>query len=129
MSTKTLAPVSIRQKEIVKEYLLQVEKHIGDLRNGLAERTHEIRDFADLMHVHPTHLSNTISQVTGKSPCDIYEHKLIDLAKELLISSNRPVAQIARQLDFDPSNFTKFFKIYQGTTPKRFREENWALKI
>jgi len=52
----------------------------------------------------------------------------VDLAKELLISSNRSVAQIARQLDFDPSNFTKFFKIYEGTTPKKFREANWALK-
>ena len=128
MSTKTLAPISIRQREIVKEYLEQIEKHIGDLRNGSAERTHEIRDFADSMHIHPTHLSNTISQVTGKSPCDIYEHKLVDLAKELLVSSNQSVAQIARQLDFDPSNFTKFFKLYEGTTPKKFREAIWALK-
>ena len=128
MSTKTIAPISTRQREIVKEYLVQIEKHIDDLRNGLVERTHEIRNFADIMHIHPTHLSNTISQVTGKSPCDIYEHKLVDLAKELLISSNQPVAQIARQLDFDPSNFTKFFKLYEGTTPKKFREANWALK-
>ena len=128
MTTKTLAPISIRQREIVKEYLTQIEKHIDDLRNGSVERTHEIRDFADSMHIHPTHLSNTISQVTGKSPCDIYEHKLVGLAKELLISSKQSVAQIARQLDFDPSNFTKFFKLYEGTTPKKFRETNWALK-
>ncbi len=127
METQTLT-VSHRQREIVKEYLAQLDKHIHDLRTGLAERTHEIRDFADLMHIHPTHLSNTISQVLRKSPCDIYEQKLMDLAKELLISSNRSIAQIARQLDFDPSNFTKFFKVFEGTTPKKFREAALSLK-
>ncbi|MBI1768366.1 MAG: helix-turn-helix domain-containing protein [Bacteroidetes bacterium] len=128
MTTQTLTPISLRQKEIVKEYLAQLDKHIEDLRNGLAERTQEIRDFADLMHIHPTHLSNTISLVMRKSPCNIYEQKLTDLAKELLLSSNRSIAQIAKQLDFDPSNFTKFFKLYEGVTPKKFREANWALK-
>src|SRR5882724_1031587 len=96
--------ISLRQKEIVKEYVTHVDKHIEDLRNGLAERTHEIRDFAELMHMHPTHLSNTISQVLKKSPCGIYEEKLMALSRELLLSSNRSIAEIARQLDFDPSN-------------------------
>jgi len=128
MTVTATQSTSLRQKEIVKEYILHVNKHIDDLRSGLAERTHEIRDFADLMHMHPTHLSNTISHVLGKSPCDIYEQKLMDLSRELLLSSNRPIAEIARQLDFDPSNFTKFFKIYEGITPKKFRETSLASK-
>jgi len=53
MSTKTLAPISMRQREIVKEYLTELEKHIDDLRKGSVERTHEIRNFADIMHIHP----------------------------------------------------------------------------
>lgn len=123
MTTQTLATVSLRQKEIVSQYLSQLEKHIADLKNGLAERTLEIRDFADLLHIHPTHLSNTIAEVLGKSPCDIYEQRLMDVSRDLLLTSKQSVATIARQLTYDPSNFTKFFKHYEGITPKQFREK------
>ncbi len=121
MPTQTLSQISYRQKEIVKDYFIQLDKHIADLKNGIAETTFEIKDLADLLHIHPTHLSNTISQVLGKSPCDIYEEKLIELSKELLLSSKQSIAQIAHQLSYDPSNFTKFFKHYEGITPKQFR--------
>jgi AraC family transcriptional regulator, regulatory protein of adaptative response / methylphosphotriester-DNA alkyltransferase methyltransferase len=122
MPTQTLPIISLRQKEIVKDYLLQLDKHIDELRHGVAEKTFEIKDLADLLHIHPTHLSNTISQVLGQSPCDIYEQKLVAISKELLLASNRPIAEIARQLSYDPSNFTKFFKHFEGITPKQFRE-------
>jgi AraC-like DNA-binding protein len=129
MTTETLAPVSLRQKEIVNDYLHQLDKHIDDLRNGLTDRMYEIRDFADQLHIHPTHLSNTINEVLGKSPCDLYEQKLIDVSKELLLSSKQSVASIARQLTYDPSNFTKFFKHYEGVTPKQFRETHSSQEI
>lgn len=123
MLTETIPKTSARQKEIVKDYLFQLDKHINDLRNGKAENTFEIKDFAGLLHIHPTHLSNTINEVLQQSPCDLYENKLVNLAKELLKDTNLPIAEIARQLFFDPSNFTKYFKRYAGTTPKQYRNE------
>lgn len=113
---------SNRQHEIVTQYLHELDKHLTELKQGKAESTFEIKDLADLLFIHPTHLSNTIHEVLGKSPCDIYEEKLIEIAKELILSSDRPIAQIAQSLTFDPSNFTKFFKSYVGTTPKKFRQ-------
>jgi AraC-like DNA-binding protein len=118
---------SLRQKEIVRDYLQRLDQHIVDLKNGLAESTFQIKDFADLLHIHPTHLSNTIAQVLGQSPCDLYEQRLIKISKELLLTTSRPIAEIARQLYYDPSNFTKFFKHFEGITPKRFREENLGI--
>jgi AraC family transcriptional regulator, regulatory protein of adaptative response / methylphosphotriester-DNA alkyltransferase methyltransferase len=112
---------SIRAQEIVSAYIQELDKHIDDLRKGTAERTFEIQDLADLVHVHPTHLSNTLYEVTGLSPCDIYENKLLALSKELLSNGLLPINVIARQLYYDPSNFTKFFKAYTGITPKQFR--------
>ncbi len=94
---------------------------MDDLRNGTAENTFEIKDFADLLHIHPTHLSNTINEGLNQSPCDLYENKLVALAKELLHNPKLPIAEVARQLFFDPSNFTKYFKRYAGTTPKEYR--------
>jgi AraC family transcriptional regulator, regulatory protein of adaptative response / methylphosphotriester-DNA alkyltransferase methyltransferase len=116
--------VSARQKEIVNNYILQLDKHIADLKKGAADKTFEINEFADLLHIHPTHLSNTLSQVLGQSPCDLYEQRLIKVAKELLQETNLPIGNIARQLFYDPSNFTKFFKHFEGVTPKQFRESH-----
>jgi AraC family transcriptional regulator, regulatory protein of adaptative response / methylphosphotriester-DNA alkyltransferase methyltransferase len=116
--------ISVRQKEIVANYLQQLDLHLSDLKVGLAEKTFEIKDLADLLFVSPKHLSNTIQEVLGKSPCDIYEERLMEISKELLLTTNKPISHIAQTLTFEPSNFTKFFKSYEGKTPKQFREQN-----
>ena len=110
-----------RPTEIVEKYLFELDKHMSDLKQGKAESTFEIKDLAELLFIHPTHLSNTVQQVLGKSPCDIYEERLMKVAKELILASNDPIAKIAHTLTFDPSNFTKFFKRFENITPKRYR--------
>lgn len=112
---------SFRQKEIVTDYIKHLDRHIQELKEGKAERAFEIRDLARILHVHPVHLSNTIKEVTGQSTCDFYEERLVQVSKELLLETNLTIAQIARQLTYDPSNFTKFFKHFTGMTPKNFR--------
>lgn len=120
---------SVRPKEIVKQYLFHLDKHIDDLKNGRANKTLQIKDIAGLLFIHPKHLSNTIQDVLGKSPCDLYEERLIEISKELILSSDKSISSIARHLTFDPSNFTKFFKSYTGMTPKKFREANQKKKV
>jgi AraC-like DNA-binding protein len=120
---------SSRQHEIVTLFLHELDKHLAELKAGQAESTLEIKDLASLLFIHPTHLSNTIHEVLGKSPCDIYEERLIEIAKELILDSNQPISHIAQTLTFDPSNFSKFFKSYVGTTPKKFRDENHILNL
>jgi len=122
MNDVQIAPVSARQKEIVQQYLKVLDEHIDQLKSGDAVRALEIRDFAALLHVHPVHLSNTIKEVTGQSSCSFYESRLLEISKELLLNTNMPIGEIAIRLTYDPSNFTKFFKNYTGTTPKKFRD-------
>ncbi len=95
-----------------------------ELKEGKAERVLQIKDLAALLHVHPVHLSNTIKEVTGQSTCQWYEEKILNLAKELLLSTDMSIAQVAAQLTYDPSNFTKFFKHFTGITPKQFRQSH-----
>ncbi|MGE5106995.1 MAG: helix-turn-helix domain-containing protein [Sphingobacteriales bacterium] len=121
--TETLT-ISLRKKEIVKQYITELDKYINQLKNGETTQVMEIREFAQLLHIHPSHLSNTIKEVTGQSTCSLFEERLVNISKELLLTTNLPISQIAAQLTYDPSNFTKFFKNYAGTTPKKFREEN-----
>jgi YesN/AraC family two-component response regulator len=113
--------VSFRQHELVNHYLRLLDEHLREVKEGKADRTLEIRDFAAKLHVHPVHLSNTIKEVTGRSTCDFYEEKLVAIAKELLLTTSLSIGQIAAQMTYDPSNFTKFFKQYTGLTPKGFR--------
>jgi len=43
----------------------------------------EIKEFADILHIHPTHLSNTIKLATGHHPCFYFENKILEVAKSL----------------------------------------------
>ena len=114
---------SARKKEIVSQYLRELDRHIQELKSGLAGKALTIEDFAEKLFVHPVHLSNTIKEVTGSSTCQFYEQRLIKISKELLAETGLPISVIAHQLTYDPSNFTKFFKQYTGMTPKQFRAE------
>jgi AraC family transcriptional regulator, regulatory protein of adaptative response / methylphosphotriester-DNA alkyltransferase methyltransferase len=111
-----------RPQELVNRYMDELDKHILDLKTGKVDMSMEINELAEISFVHPVHLSNTVKEVTGKSACAFYEEKLVDAAKELITTTNRPINEIAHLLTFDPSNFTKFFKRYTGTTPKQFRK-------
>ena len=127
MKKETPVIGSYRQRELFKQYITALDQHIQQLKDGLANKALEIRDFANILHVHPVHLSNTIKDVGGRSTCDFYEERLLKVSKELLLETDMPIAEIATQLTYDPSNFTKFFKRYAGITPKKFRELNKLL--
>jgi AraC family transcriptional regulator, regulatory protein of adaptative response / methylphosphotriester-DNA alkyltransferase methyltransferase len=121
MSDTLSTPVSHRQKTIAKEYIRQLDDHIMQLKEGRVDRAMQIRELAAILHIHPVHLSNTIKEVTGKSTCDLYEERLLRISKELLLETDMSIGQIAAQLTYDPSNFTKFFKQFTGITPRQFR--------
>ncbi|WP_375418981.1 helix-turn-helix domain-containing protein [uncultured Hymenobacter sp.] len=122
ISPKTLA----RQHEITAEYRRLVTAHVADVVGGRATEMLEVRDFASQLCIHPTHLSNTLKLTTGQPPCFFFEAEILAAARQLLRDPARTVADIAAQLTYDPSNFTKFFKRFAGCTPKQYREQVWA---
>lgn len=115
-----------RQHEITADFARLIDGHIADVVAGRATEMLEIRDFAGQLCIHPTHLSNTLKLTTGASPCALFEARLLAAAQALLRDTDRPVAAIAANLTYDPSNFTKFFKRFAGCTPKQYREQVWA---
>ncbi|UPL47874.1 helix-turn-helix domain-containing protein [Hymenobacter sublimis] len=115
-----------RQHEITADFLRAIDQHLEDVVTGRVTEMLEIRDLADQLHIHPTHLSNTIKLTTGHPPCYYFEARILDIAREQLRDPSRSVATIAAGLTYDPSNFTKFFKRFAGCTPKQYREQVWA---
>ena len=117
-----------RQHEITADFKRRVVAHVADIAAGRATEMLEIRDFASQLCIHPTHLSNTLKLTTGQPPCFFFEAEILAVAQGLLCDTTRPVADIAASLTYDPSNFTKFFKRFVGTTPKQYREQVWAAR-
>jgi AraC family transcriptional regulator of adaptative response / methylphosphotriester-DNA alkyltransferase methyltransferase len=110
-----------RQHEIFADYLRELDKHLEDIVHERVVDMFEIRDFAEILHIHPTHLTNTIKLTTGKPPCFFFEEKIMAIAKDM-IQQHKPIKEVAFKLTFDASNFTKFFKRFEGVTPKEYRE-------
>lgn len=127
MPSKTVNKITgSRSDELTLHFYEVLDRHMEEVVEGKALKLFEVQDMAEKLYVHPIHLSNTIKETTGKSPCDIYEEKLIEIAKDLLQNPDKAIADVAIQLTYDPSNFTKFFKKMEGITPKQYRQKNKA---
>ena len=114
--------ISKRKIDIANQFLSVLDKHLTELKTGQVEKSLELNEIAELLFIAPNHMSDTVSEVFGKSPCEIYENKLLEISKEMLENSTKPINEIARILDYDPSNFTKFFKHFTGLTPSQYRK-------
>jgi len=112
-----------RPEEIQQEFLALIDSHLDDLVHQRATEMLEVEDFAEQLHIHPTHFSNTIKKLTGTSPCGLYQPKILAVAQQLLAQPELQIKTIALRLSFEPSQFTKWFKQLSGTTPKAYRAQ------
>lgn len=114
-----------RKDEITADFFKLLEEHIADILAGRVDNMYHIKDFAARLFVHPTHFSNTIKLTTGHSPCHFAEERTMDEARKLLLETTMSVAEVGYKLTFsEPTNFTKFFKSFEGVTPKQFRQQH-----
>jgi len=113
-----------RKEEITKDFFALLENHMSEILSGQTEKMYHIKDFAARLFIHPTHFSNTIKLTTGYSPCHFAEQRVMEEAKKMLSQTNKPINEISFKLTFaDPTNFTKFFKSFEGITPKQYRKQ------
>lgn len=113
----------LRPEEITADFLQLMEKHISDLLHRKAEHRFHTSDFAGRLFIHPRHLTNTIKQTTGKSPCDFMEERIVEEAQKMLKDTTLSIADIGASFAWDdPTNFTKFFKGMTGQTPLQYRK-------
>ena len=56
---------------------------------------------------------------------DLANNEKLEMAKELLLTSDMTVVQIAETLNYsNVQNFIRFFSKYENTTPGRYRKEH-----
>lgn len=113
-----------RPEEITAAFLTLAEQHIVDLLAGRAEKLFHAKDFAARLFIHPRHLTNTIHDTMGVSPCEIMENRIVEETNRMLRETSMPIAAIAYTwLYSEPTNFTKFYKNMTGETPMQYRKK------
>lgn len=81
-----------------------------------------IRRVANAVGIHPTHLARTFRAFLGCTPGDLLRTRRLEKAAELLIATDRPIAEIALDSGFsDQPQLTKAFHRMYGAPPGGFR--------
>lgn len=117
-----LPPNKKRSEEITIQYFEFLDRHLAELINEVSIEMLELQHIANTLCVSQKHLIKIIQETSGNHPCHFYVQKILTCSKNLLTNSQLTISEIARRLTYDPSNFTKFFKKYEGMSPSQFRQ-------
>lgn len=78
---------------------------------------------AESLNISPSYLTGLLKALTGQSTQQHLHHKLIELAKEKLSTTNLSVSEIAYELGFEHlQSFSKLFKAKTNLSPLEFRQ-------
>jgi AraC-like DNA-binding protein len=115
----------ITRKSTNNAVVVQIEKLLKEYfrKSDLTETgLPTVKYLAEQVHLSPSYLSDLLKKETGKNTQDHIHFYLIEEAKNILLSTNKSVGEIAYSLGFEyPQYFNKLFKQKTGKTPVEFR--------
>ncbi|WP_294231181.1 AraC family transcriptional regulator [uncultured Chryseobacterium sp.] len=105
-----------RQEEIVFIFLNDLAKYHQNERG--------LEFYAQRQSMTTRHLSAVVKDITGKSASQVIALIVMNEARVLLNSSNKPVSEISSILGFsDQYSFSHFFKKHLGESPSDYRKQ------
>ncbi len=116
----------ITRKAVNRDVLTKFEELLdnyfeGD--NALREGLPTVKYFAEECFLSPNYFGDLVKKETGKTPQEHIQSKIMDMAKEYLLGSEKSVNEIAYKLGFQYSqHFNRYFKRNAGMTPSQFRK-------
>lgn len=128
----------------LQDILLQYVQSLADVRN---HRCHEtgteqverakaiieqnisgkisLKMVSDEIFISPFYLSNLFKKRTGTNFIDYVIGRRIERSKQLLITTNDTIEEVAAKVGYDESNyFRRLFKKTVGVSPREFRRQN-----
>ena len=104
-----------RQTELINNFTRLVRANYRQRR--------DLAFYAEQLNRSPKYLSQLINAATGKTASEWIDDFVMLEAKALLKSTNMTIQQISDELNFaSQSFFGKYFKRYEGVSPKSYRE-------
>lgn len=83
-----------------------------------------VRYFAERCFLSPNYFGDLVKKETGRTPQEHIQRKIIELAKDELIGSNKTINEISFHLGFQYSqHFNRYFKREVGMTPTEYRKQ------
>ena len=116
----------VTRTEANKDVLTRFEHLLDDYFQSEKTQTAGIptvRYFAEAVFLSPNYFGDLVKKETGKSPQEYIQAKIMDLAKDMLLGSEKSVSQIAYDLGFQYSqHFNRVFKRNTGLSPNEYRK-------
>lgn len=85
----------------------------------------KLEDIADALYINKYYLSHVFKEQMQITPINYLINRRIGEAKNLLVSTELKIGEIARIMGYDnPNYFTLLFKKMTGETPKQFKENH-----
>lgn len=120
---RQFATREVSNKDVVVRFERLLDEYFDSKapqENGLPS----VKYFADKVFLSPNYFGDMISKQTGKTVTEYIQDKLISRAKELLLSTSKPMSEIAYSLGFQyPQHMSRMFKRIVGITPNEFRTQ------
>ena len=115
----------ITRDNVNKDVLIRFEHLLEDyFSKGMAEKIGlpTVQYCADELHLSANYLSDLLRKETGSTALRYIHDKVVDIAKTLIVTTNKTISEIAYQLGFQYSqHFTRLFKKEVGCTPNEYR--------
>ncbi|WP_341785725.1 response regulator transcription factor [Jeotgalibacillus salarius] len=94
-----------------------IDRHIN--------RQMTLKEVAEHIHLNPSYFSVIFKDQTGLTFSEYVTRKRIQKAKQLLLTTTMPVAEIAETAGYQTAKyFNKIFKEYEGLTPGKYRKNH-----
>lgn len=112
-----LDSVLSKENEFYSQFMSIVKSQYGD-------STLNTENMAQKLNLGGAQLTRKIKSLTNLTPVEILRNQRMETAKNLLLSTNKSVNEIAYEVGFtSPAYLTKCFREHFGLTPTEFREK------
>ncbi|MBM6864007.1 helix-turn-helix transcriptional regulator [Bacteroides caecigallinarum] len=106
--------IIVRFEQLLEEYF--------DSKAPIEKGLPTVRYFAERVFLSPNYFGDMISRQTGKTASEYIHTKVVDKAKEELLSTQKTMTEIAYSLGFQyPQHLSRMFKKEVGCTPNEYR--------
>lgn len=117
----------ITRNEVNRDSLTRFEQLLNEYFDGqlpAQEGLPSVKYFADKVCLSPNYFGDMVKKETGKTPQELIQGKVLELAKENIMETDQTVSQIAYSLGFQyPQHLCRLFKKHVGCTPNEYRQQ------
>ena len=121
-----LKRLSLKESLPNQALAVQIGEYIrNNIKNGIT-----VRDIARSLGYNPDYLGKYFKKYSGTGLKEYLSAQRLKLAKDLLLTTDMSVKQIARELGYTEENvFIKFFTYHEAITPAVFRSKSSKIHI